>query len=632
MHRAAIGAAILLAVSVVGCAGKPPVGLEPIDARASHRLMTESALSGERPSVLTRQVLQRQGLALTFERDPVAALLGLHAGLAPAGDEDRIFALAELAFLEGERTGARELSFAAAVYAYAFLFPGELGTPPGPFDPRFRLACEFYNRGLTAGLTTMGKGEVSLTARRLTLPFGSLEMASTAEAFTWAGFRLHDFVPVANFRVRGLRNRYRPWGLGAPFAAALAEPVENARAPRGRDHIPPAVRLPVTAVLRVEAPRRALGGGELRGELQLYTQQDAVAIEIEGRSVPLEFETSASFALTLQHSRVWELERRGLRTGNMSLLEEGFQLAMLRPYRAGLIPVVLVHGTGSSVGRWAQLINELENDARISSLYQIWLFSYNSDNPIAVSGGVLRGELTDLVRALDPEGRDPALRRLVVIGHSQGGLLAKLTAIDSGNRFWENVSDVPLAELEIRPDNRELLERSLFVTPLPFVKRLVFMATPHRGSYLTLLRLVGWSPSQWLSNLIELPADVRDATSDAVSALVLRDPDTLALRALDRLPTSIDNMTPGNKFLQTLASIPVAPGVWTHSIIAVKGDGPPERGADGVVKYSSAHLEDAESELVVRWGHSMQGRPETIEEVRRILLLHAEGDAPLALD
>ena len=34
------------------------------------------------------------------------------------------------------------------------------------------------------------------------------------------------------------------------------------------------------------------------------------------------------------------------------------------------------------------------------------------------------------VQQLDPEGREPALRRMVVIGHSQGGLLTKLTAID----------------------------------------------------------------------------------------------------------------------------------------------------------------------------------------------------------
>jgi hypothetical protein len=69
----------------------------------------------------------------------------------------------------------------------------------------------------------------------------------------------------------------------------------------------------------------------------------------------------------------------------------------------------------------------------------------------------------------------------------------------------------------------------------------------------------------------------------------------------------------------------MAPGVAAHSIIAVDGDGPPWSGkSDGVVAYDSAHLEGVDSELVVRSGHSTQGMPATIEEVRRILRLHLE--------
>jgi hypothetical protein len=81
-------------------------------------------------------------------------------------------------------------------------------------------------------------------------------------------------------------------------------------------------------------------------------------------------------------------------------------------------------------------------------------------------------------------------------------------------------------------------------------------------------------------------------------------------------------MTPGNPFLRTLADIPVAPGVAAHSIIAVRGSGPPETGSDGVVSYASAHIEGVESEFVVRSGHSAQSNPEVILEVRRILLEH----------
>jgi hypothetical protein len=94
--------------------------------------------------------------------------------------------------------------------------------------------------------------------------------------------------------------------------------------------------------------------------------------------------------------------------------------------------------------------------------------------------------------------------------------------------------------------------------------------------------------------------------------------------SLGGLPRSINDMTPGNSFVQALASIPVAPGVATHSIIAASGDKPLAEDDDGIVKYTSAHLEDAESELVIQSGHSVQGHPLAIAEVRRILYLHGE--------
>ena len=85
---------------------------------------------------------------------------------------------------------------------------------------------------------------------------------------------------------------------------------------------------------------------------------------------------------------------------------------------------------------------------------------------------------------------------------------------------------------------------------------------------------------------------------------------------------SIYGMRPGSPLIRTLQNIPVAPGVRVNSIIPVQGTGPVETGDDGVVKYTSAHIDGVEFELVVRSGHSTQSVPETIEEVRRILLLH----------
>ena len=177
-----------------------------------------------------------------------------------------------------------------------------------------------------------------------------------------------------------------------------------------------------------------------------------------------------------------------------------------------------------------------------------------------------------------------------------------------------NVTDLPLDSLDLDAHVREVVRQSVFFTPEPFVERVIFVATPHRGSYLAgprLAKVVSW--------LLGLPLRFTRRTFAALT----QSEEAQVRRLIDRLPTSIDNMSPTNRFIRTLATIPIAPGVHVNSIIAVDGDGPVEDGSDGVVRYQSAHLEGAESELVVRSGHSVQSNPAAIEEIRHILLEHA---------
>lgn len=208
---------------------------------------------------------------------------------------------------------------------------------------------------------------------------------------------------------------------------------------------------------------------------------------------------------------------------------------------------------------------------------------------------------------------------MVVIGHSQGGLLTKLTAIESDSRFWNNISQTPLEKLALTQASRDLLRRMSFVHPLPFVRRLIFIATPQRGSYFAGNRL-----SHWAARFITAPLDI----VHSVNELVLHNKEALAFTSIGVVPTAVHNMTPGTRFIRTVAAIPVVPGIATHSIIAVEGDSPVEQGNDGIVAYTSAHLDGVDSELVVRSGHSCQANPHTINEVRRILFLHlaAESD------
>jgi hypothetical protein len=204
---------------------------------------------------------------------------------------------------------------------------------------------------------------------------------------------------------------------------------------------------------------------------------------------------------------------------------------------------------------------------------------------------------------------------MVVIGHSQGGLLAKMTAVDTGDRFWANISRKPFDEVALSDQTRQILKDGLFVKPLPFVKRLIFIATPHRGSFLAGPQLV----RRLVQRLVRLPGDLLGMGTELTGLTSRGDIYT----SMQRVPTSIDNMSPGHPFIRTLSEIPIDPGVKAHSIIPVKQGLDIELGDDGVVKYESAHIEGVESELIVRDVHSTQPNPHTIEEVSRILYLHA---------
>ena len=225
----------------------------------------------------------------------------------------------------------------------------------------------------------------------------------------------------------------------------------------------------------------------------------------------------------------------------------------------------------------------------------------------------LRESLQSAKKDVDPDNKDPALNNMVVVGHSQGGLLTKMTVVDSGNLFWQNVTKVPFNQAPLDPETRDLAARAMFVKPLPFVKEVIFIATPHRGSYMASNPIVKFG-----NKFINLPGGL---AKSAIQLGNLREPSLLGTPFT--LPTALDNMDASNPFIKTLASLPIAPGVRAHSIIPVRGSGPIDDGNDGVVEYKSAHIDGVESELVVRSGHSTQSAPQTIEEVRRILYEHA---------
>lgn len=604
-----------VAVLATGCA--PLVGTKRLSARDVGRTYTSNVLSTDDLSDTTRIALRRHNLTEQFDDAPETALAKLHSIVVSEGAansqgfaNDDLFALAELSFFHAERGGGQPYYLAAAVYSFAFLFPEDTTQQPVAMDPRYRWACDIYDRALTLGFKAAKGGNLEPRAGRYALPFGALNVEFDQADMTWVNRRLKDFVPVAELEVIGLRNRYRSHGIGAPLAAATER--TDASDP-DQDFVGPFVRVPLTAVLLLDNPRQQLTGTKMYATLRIIAANTTETIAIGTQTVPLENDRTAALATTLAANSMLEKELFNF-LGNAAGVHGQSRLAAREPVQPGRIPVVFVHGTNSSPARWADMVNDLEADPWIRQHYQFWFYSYDSGNPIAYSAMGLRRALRTVVQTYDPEGRDACLQHMIVIGHSQGGLLTKMMVINSGDRFWRNASDTPLDQLKVSEATRTLLREATYVEPLPFVSRVVFVATPHRGSYLAGPQIV----RRLVQKLVSMPSTLVQTSADMFSK-----DDVKPYLKMQTLPTAIDNMSPGHPFVRTISEIPVAPGVHAHSIIAVDAEGPLENGGDGVVKYVSAHIDGVESEKVVRSPHSCQSNADTIDEVDRILHLHA---------
>jgi len=600
---------LLVFLMLSGCAG--PVGVSRISPEDSYMLSTVNPMGHGEMSNNVTTVLHRYNLVKTFADDPEKTIQQLHDLTGTDDRRDLLFALSELSYLRGEKLQrgtfpekkqlAEDYFLQSAMYAYFYLLGDGREPPPSAYDIRFREACDLYNRALWRSFPENQDKSIMISGGERHLPVGDLTLVVKAADLRYKLDDITRFFPSDAYKIRGFTVRNRTPGLGLPLIGLTRKTKES---PNGG-------ALPITAFLRLPDGIKDYHKNGTTASLELYSAYDSAEVQVKDQAVPLETDSTAPLAFRLNNSDQWNIGVKRFLTGGTV----NKRILLIQPYTPGRIPVVFVHGTASSPAWWAEMLNTLRADPEIRKRFQFWFYQYNSSNLIVISAAEMREVLTDMVNKLDPDQKDPAMRNMVVIGHSQGGLLTKMTAIRPGDKLWSALSDKSVEEMKLNQELETLVRRTLFFEPLPFVKRVVFISTPHRGSFLT---------KDWVryivNKIITLPLDLTTKSTEHLRNLT----GSLKLPAVvrGRIPSSIDGMSADNPLLQALVTIPLRPGVPGHSIISVKPGMEVATGNDGVVEYASAHIDGVESEFVVRSGHSCQEHPFTIEEIRRILLKH----------
>jgi hypothetical protein len=412
-------------------------------------------------------------------------------------------------------------------------------------------------------------------------------------------------------------------GFGLPVSVRVAKDAEGSVA---RDFAPPRQAIAATAVLRFQMPgdENALEkfAGPLARDhapaiLDLVNPMEFAAVHI-GPARPL---LAADLTVPLL-DMLESLPQTNAIQGFIQPFGAGDtqpRLEFLQPHQRGKIPVVFIHGLASDEGTWFDMINELRAWPTFHERFEPWLYHYPTGASFLQSAAVLRRELASAVQRLDPQGTDPALKSLVLVGHSMGGLHAKLQVVEPGTAMWDAIACRPFEEIRMRPELRRQVAPAYFFHPLPFVRRVVFIATPHGGSALASLGI-----GRVASLTVQQPPEMKAIHDEIIQA----NPDSFRADYERSLPTTVDVLEPDSTILQSLRGLRVPCWVTTHSIIGTAHQSPVGEGGDCIVPVSSARLPGVVSEITVPAKHTqVHHHPCTIAELQRILVQHLQETA-----
>jgi triacylglycerol esterase/lipase EstA (alpha/beta hydrolase family) len=602
--RTASCLSLLAAFLLVSCSGPRVEMLDrPVTETKASRAMTNSSAL----DVGTRDTLREEDLADLYKSDDGEAIRTLAQRYKKLPTEARRRALAELSSDRADRITAQDRTAAIGHYLDAAQLTDKanlaaVGQAGESLDRTLynycaaRVARLIHDQADRQSMSISAPG--SLRNWHLTLASGNGAVDP----------RHYDIVvPASWLKAKGIK--WKPIsqeGLGMPMVGyRKATPERKAADPM----TPPGGRgFPLNASFR-------LSGDSATLILQdLMTTSNAT---IAGRSLPLAGDFSAALSFTYY-------ERTGGMNKMAALLRPGqfsdmIGMYTVQPFTEDKIPLILVHGLMSSAEAWLPFVNLLLADPVVREKYQIILFNYPTGNSIMRNAANLRDALAQLQKRQDPGRRNPRMRKMVILGHSMGGIISNAQIRDSGDRIYRTILTTDLEELELEEETEAEIRRLAFFEANPDISRALLLAAPLRGSEFATNRL-----GQFGAWLIRMPLNLVDSVLGSVEFIdVMTD---VGQEASQRPVNSVTGLRPDNPTLQNILDSPVGSGVRIHSIIAQKNPKVPLlESSDGVVPYTSAHLDEAKTEkIILNANHrNMVERDETVDEVLRILYLHA---------
>lgn len=531
--------------------------------------------------------------------DPACTARTLEAGLSDHPDAATLLALADSCHRAAHRLSAeasRPWYRDAAVYAAFAVAASE--------DPCICLQAQTIHNQAVERLIRQAQAWRVRGDRQWQCTLTDLNIELNGPRFL-CPCRFTNIDVASDYAVSGLECEYRNDGFGLPVIARRDNDRECPTDPEDRYF---SYRIHAAATAAILPHGTPCNWRDHKTTLTFFDPFAQRTASVAGRCVTLATDRSTPLAVQEQFSSLEVLRRVGvLRPDRVRKDERG--LYMYQPYRPGKIPLVLVHGFYSSPSTWSQVVNHIQNDPELSERYQVWLFLYPTGAPLTASAADFRSTLRKAIDFFDPCGRDPALRQMVVVGHSMGGLISKMAVMESGDCLWRAYFNTPFDAIQASPKVKDRLEETLFLHPEPYIRRMIFVAAPHRGTIKACL-----IPGQFIQERIHHPLELREIIREVIRCngrSVVAD----GVRA--RPLNGVGNMSIHDPALKALLCLPIA--VPFHSIIPQVSLLGHQLNTDGIVRYRSSHLDGAESEKITRGFHTSHSKQDFTEELKRIL-------------
>ncbi len=600
----------------------PVVEVHTLDAGEAIELkrgdiLTRGKLSDATTQTIRVAALDAQACAKPISADCVEAL----AAVTGVAADRRLAALSELWLAQAQAMKPGSEQQAAWLetirYAYAYLFFGDHTPGERAFEDRQTQVRDWYNYAVERAATGMFEVRQQMSTQlpaqtRWNIAGWELQLDMRSARLPGSTAVPAELLPASSLSFRGLRSLYRRDGFGAELVAVMpddtltAAPTRDGRpAARRNQRPPPWSEMPAPSMTVLLHPEGDDLGSVLHTRTVRLTVHDPYvesAIMLRGQRVPLAANFTAGYGVWLARA---QFNRQSLR----SLLgrEGGIDrphVYLMQPYDPNRRIIVMLHGLASSPEAWVELANEILGDEALRQHYQIWQVYYPTNMPIALNHTMIRRALEDTLAHFDPSGQ---ASDFVLVGHSMGGVIARLMVSSSDQSLVQLASD----QGRLTPQQIRRIDPMLRFEPFPKVSSAIFIAAPHRGT-----AFAGGRLGRWMAGFIRFPVTVLEELAHTLA------PNAAASshESLGHIPNSIDNLDENDPFVRAAASFPISTQVRYHSIVAqadpqvalVDSD-------DGLVPYRSAHLPGAQSEKVIISGHSVQQSAAAILEIQRIL-------------